>query len=364
MFYTKDQVLNYLQKEGDKYDFTLEANTIPKKFIHDREIVLAGVAADGRFLRYLPDIMRSDQEIVLKAIADNDEAYTFASEELKAQEDFQLLAIEANVETLRYMPEEITSNREFIYKLVQKRRRGHLIQHAPKELHLDREIALAAVQSDATAFDRFMDIAREKWSADREFILDAVASNGQVLAYASESLQDDREVVVTAIQTKNPSLAIIVHASEVLQNDPEIQRIALTGHKEHYLRLQREGSRDSHEALSHYYSLLRQTLDYFKVPLEYYDEGKIISRSLLLTALRTASEFEFFEYKHSDSIFTHLPEELQSDREIVLALVQLDGKLNLDLRLKGASEAFRNDREIVLTAVQKNGHALEYASEG
>ena len=50
-------------------------------------------------------------------------------------------------------------------------------------------------------------------------------------------------------------------------------------------------------------------------------------------------------------------EELQADREVVLAAVQQNGRA-----LKYASEELQADREVVLAAVQQNGEALTYAS--
>ncbi len=50
---------------------------------------------------------------------------------------------------------------------------------------------------------------------------------------------------------------------------------------------------------------------------------------------------------------------LKEDRDIVLAVVQQDGRALVDY----ADESFKKDREIVLAAVQQNGWVLEYAYE-
>jgi hypothetical protein len=55
--------------------------------------------------------------------------------------------------------------------------------------------------------------------------------------------------------------------------------------------------------------------------------------------------------------FDELEHEFMSERDFVLKIVQLNGKL-----LKSASKALRDDREIVLEAV-KNSNSLQFASE-
>ena len=52
------------------------------------------------------------------------------------------------------------------------------------------------------------------------------------------------------------------------------------------------------------------------------------------------------------------PEELRSDKEVVLEAVKKSG-----FSLEYASEELRSDKEFVLEAIKKSGFALEYASE-
>ena len=56
--------------------------------------------------------------------------------------------------------------------------------------------------------------------------------------------------------------------------------------------------------------------------------------------------------------FKEYPEELRSDKEVVLEVVKQDG-----FALEYASEELRSDKEFVLEAIKKSGFALEYASE-
>jgi hypothetical protein len=58
-----------------------------------------------------------------------------------------------------------------------------------------------------------------------------------------------------------------------------------------------------------------------------------------------------------DRVLRFAPPELRADREVVLAAVQQDGRA-----LEHAPPELRADREVVLAAVQQDGRALEFAS--
>jgi len=64
------------------------------------------------------------------------------------------------------------------------------------------------------------------------------------------------------------------------------------------------------------------------------------------------------EILNSGLLLRHASSELQADEEVVFAAVQRDPDA-----LKYASDHFRYNEKIVMTAVQKNGHALMHASE-
>ena len=70
--------------------------------------------------------------------------------------------------------------------------------------------------------------ASEKLLADRELILKAVKVDGQILYYASKELRDDKEVVLNAVTNKG---LIVKYASKRLRGDKEVGSAAIKQNK-------------------------------------------------------------------------------------------------------------------------------------
>ena len=85
-------------------------------------------------------------------------------------------------------------------------------------------MVLAAVKNDGRAL-QYVD--ESLWS-DREVVLEAVKTDEglegeEALMFADESLQADREVVLAAVKQ---CPWVLEFASEELQNDPELKKLA------------------------------------------------------------------------------------------------------------------------------------------
>ena len=85
-------------------------------------------------------------------------------------------------------------------------------------------MVLAAVKNEGRAL-QYVDM--RLWG-DREVVLEAVKNDEGVeeeeaLYYADESLQADREVVLEAVKKNR---WVLEYASEELQNDPELKKLA------------------------------------------------------------------------------------------------------------------------------------------
>ena len=91
---------------------------------------------------------------------------------------------------------------------------GYALEYASETLCNDREVVLAAVVSEGYA----LEYASETLCNDREVVLAAVVNKGCALEYASETLCNDRQVVLTAV---NKDGCALEYASEALRNDRE-----------------------------------------------------------------------------------------------------------------------------------------------
>ena len=71
--------------------------------------------------------------------------------------------------------------------------------------------------------------ASDKLHSNKEFMLEAVKANGQLLYYASSELRDDKDVVMEAVKNK---WLIVKYASKRLRGDKDIAltvlKLALT----------------------------------------------------------------------------------------------------------------------------------------
>ena len=71
--------------------------------------------------------------------------------------------------------------------------------------------------------------ASERLLSDRDLILKAVKQDGQILYYASEDLRNDKEVVLEAVKNK---WLIIKYASKRLRGDKDIALAVLNQNKD------------------------------------------------------------------------------------------------------------------------------------
>jgi hypothetical protein len=78
-----------------------------------------------------------------------------------------------------------------ILKLIEEEG-GESLEYASADLRANREVVLAAVNSDG----RSLEYASDEFKSDREIVLEAVKSDGSALKYASEELKLDRSFII------------------------------------------------------------------------------------------------------------------------------------------------------------------------
>lgn len=107
------------------------------------------------------------------------------------------------------------------YKVIEKLKRdAYSYLYIKEELQNDRDIVMAAIASQGN----LLDYLSANYKNDKEIVLIAVKENGFALKYASDELRRDKEVVLTAI---NENGHAIEFGHESLRNDREIALIAL-----------------------------------------------------------------------------------------------------------------------------------------
>jgi hypothetical protein len=207
-----------------------------------KESVLRNVAKNGKWLRHAPTYLRNDKEVVLAAVKENGTALQFANPYLRANPEIALAACTNNGWALQFCTYRgdrdvvvratlqnptsiIFANHEFMED-------EELMQIVTEDNLTYRDICLLAVQQDGLAL-RFVhpDLLR-----DREFCVAAVTAprssivektiqrGGTTLSYCLEEYRDEKSFVLIAVEYDGMSLG---DASVRLQQDRDVLIVAL-----------------------------------------------------------------------------------------------------------------------------------------
>ena len=115
-------------------------------------------------------------------------------------------------------------DRDFVLDAV--KRDGNLLEYA-EDFQDDDEVALAAVRQNGMAL-QFANTELSDGFLDKELVLEAVKQNGMALQYADERLRADKQVVLAAVK-QNPDAVDLVH--HCLRNDKEVWLTAVSNGK-------------------------------------------------------------------------------------------------------------------------------------
>jgi hypothetical protein len=203
-----------------------------------------------------------------------------------------------------------------------------LIETAPA-LKNDREIFMQRLELDGfeeryknDVYSKLPDVFRN----DKEVMLKVVSKSSKTLSLASNELQNDRDVVMAAVQSGHSCAPhAIQYASKKLQND---KRIVLA-------------------VLGHEYGITAFT----KLPDKLQRDYK-----LALWAIQSSSEACSESFEH----LSVLSEEMLDDYEIVYEAVKRRGS---NLRFV-TDKSLLEDIDIVMAACEQDGAAIEYCPMG
>jgi len=187
-------------KIGLKGDYGHYLGDVSKALQADREIVLTAVSNIGYALEYAAEKLKADKQVVMTAVTHQGLALAYASEDLKADKQVVLAAVSSDG--------------------------GYALKYAAENLKADRQVVLAALccEEDLCERDRkaqegsitgkqrvewsrkerkakLFNKASETLKADKQFVLQVVAQNGNALQYASADLRRDEDLKKVACRT-------------------------------------------------------------------------------------------------------------------------------------------------------------------
>jgi len=329
------------------------------EFWNDKDIVLAAVQQNGLSLKYASDKLGEDLQVVMAAVQQHAEALQYASEKFKR--DWGVVK-EALDRGFKYASDEIRGTLEYVvwavkikpdnfahHSLSKEDQRAFIQTHpgvAAKFLWKLHKSLLEDVNTMRFLLHHGADILphlipekeqdirtalqicgnglrylSERYRADPTFVSIAVCQNGLSLQFATPPVQDNKFVVLQAVQTDARALEF---ASPVLKDDMDVVIAAMEKAKKMSWPIWR------------------------RHPVRYASERLRGDKEVALLAAKSTG---------CESVAPFFAETLLSKRSVMLAAVKGYGK-----NLQYASETLRDDKELVLSAVCQDGMALEFAS--
>lgn len=395
--YDEDIVLQSTRQRSNLYDNHL---VFPEKLLQNRDFVFKLIRTNSYNIKFIPNDLRDDKLLYVSALsgdssildlrlkAFDDETYNKLYILLE-NKDFATEVILKNIHVFNYLSDDFKKNELFILNLIE--RLIELQQRGGFDTFKQKRDLLASIIKINNKNERiinaslkytiddiylgeliFKNIAQDLYN-NIDFLLSAMEINGFLFRYIPTIFKNNKAIVLSAInnqsKTKRGQLgndSPLQYASESLRDDMDVVLAAI----------QNDGKAISHvsDKLKNNVDLVFESLkngaglSYFKyLPLE------LQNRKNLLLALkngggligdipinlRSDKEIVMFAVKDYGKNLCQASTELKNDKEIVLSAVKSSGEV-----LENASDELRNDPEIVLAAVSQNGAALKFASEG
>jgi len=145
--------------------YDVDVRLLPEKFQHNRDIILAAINQNPRYLETCPAEFQNDPEIVCMAAAKDFYAFTFASDELKSDKKFILeRGLPAQIGVYKFVPKECYEDRDFFNKVFEVQ--PYAYKCAPDDVKHEREVMLSAVSRSA---DLIREVP-EQYKFDRELV--------------------------------------------------------------------------------------------------------------------------------------------------------------------------------------------------
>jgi hypothetical protein len=216
----KERIIIYLSKLNIKqFKFLKESVDIkiPLSFadvfyIVEKERMLASIARLGSSELVTADArIKDDGEVILFSLAYGYRGLAHASQRLKNDKKFILEVIRVDARAVEYAGQALKNNKEVMLAVV--RQDGSLFSLASVALKKDKDIVLAALQQIRDSREERMNPRLDAWlifeladgrfKNDREFMLAAVQLDASWLTYATQELQDDKEIARVAARQIN-----------------------------------------------------------------------------------------------------------------------------------------------------------------
>lgn len=159
-------------------------NFAAPELLGDREIVLTVVEGNGSILKIITPELKNDRDVVLLAVRERGATLEFAGPAPRADREVALTAVKQDGWALEYVDPTLQADRDVVLEAV--RRAGRALKFASQALREDRTVILTAVRRDGMA----LLLVRPELQ-DFEIALAAVESDASALNFVRKNLFDE-----------------------------------------------------------------------------------------------------------------------------------------------------------------------------
>lgn len=260
------------------------------------------------------------------------------------------------------VPDEYKGNMEVIKCIMEN---GNLdLKNLPDTVKNDKQLLMLIAKGKSYMFENFPDWAKD----DKEIVLTAISESYDAFEHASERLRGEREVVIAAFTAQSSYDTIKYVASEELENDIEVLKLAVKGHKQAFGYIP-EKWRTNKELIELVLEGEVSSSSFEHFPIEYRDNEEIAKKVVgddagcfeyLSERLRDNREIALLAVKERGIYLEYASPRLRDDKEFVIIALNHDTWS----ALRSVSERLKNEIEIVLACVSTDNRTLgEFADE-
>lgn len=212
--------------------------------LESKEQILEMIKKDGNTLQYVPKEFQDDNDVVLEAISNSKTAFSYASDRLKDDESFVKRVIQINSSNFNFATERLRKKRDLALIAVKNKDFNIMSLHSVHKC--DEGVVNEAIKSSEN--ERVIEVlnyANKIFKNNRDLILLSIKkSNGEAFKLASSRLQNDKEVVMCAINSTKDSGSLLEYASVEIKKDRDFLMTALMKNANLYLYLPYEFQED------------------------------------------------------------------------------------------------------------------------
>lgn len=320
-----------LQNDEETINLVVNDKVFFKQLENNRKYVMAVAKVNGMMaLERADDLLKDDFDVVMTAIKQDGKALQYASERLKQNKEIVEESVKNLVSPLSVMPVEFKKNKPFVLAIVRKNPND--ISQADESLFNNKDFMLEACKIQLTTLRYLHDTLKD----DRNFMLAASKIDIHSLHYLSDRLKNDLSFILAAMD-----IGIAIRfASEALQENKEVAMAAIN--KGYAFGLS--------DALANNQEFILEV-------------AKVNPRYLYNARLRCISSISYF-----DAIYALDPrlaldmvtDTFRANNPKVALLAYQDGLSNF--KFKDFSPALKDNEEVMLEVLKKEPKAIYQAS--